>query len=305
MITSLTALTDIVVVGSANADLVTTVARRPAAGETVLGSDLRVSPGGKGANQAVAAARLGAGVAFLGAVGDDEHGQLLLESMRSAGVRTEHVRTPDRPTGIAHITVTPDGENSIVVSPGANGTLTTADIDRAASVIAISTVVLVSLEVPMPAALRAIELARAAGVRTVLNLSPPGPLTADALAALDPLIVNEHEAGWLLGAETTSADGPALAEALLALGPRSVVVTLGGRGAVVATPDCVSTVAAPRVSAVDTTGAGDAFAGALAARLSAGDELLAATGFAVRAAAISVTRPGAQPSYPTRGEVRA
>ncbi|MGW0517662.1 ribokinase [Crossiella sp. NPDC003009] len=305
MITSLTALTDIVVVGSANADLVTTVARRPAAGETVLGSDLRVSPGGKGANQAVAAARLGAGVAFLGAVGDDEHGQLLLESMRSAGVRTEHVRTPDRPTGIAHITVTPDGENSIVVSPGANGTLTTADIDRAASVIAISTVVLVSLEVPMPAALRAIELARSAGVRTVLNLSPPGPLTADALAALDPLIVNEHEAGWLLGAETTSADGPALAEALLALGPRSVVVTLGGRGAVVATRDCVSTVAAPRVSAVDTTGAGDAFAGALAARLSAGDELLAATGFAVRAAAISVTRPGAQPSYPTRSEVRA
>ncbi|MBP2475561.1 ribokinase [Crossiella equi] len=304
MITSLTALTDVVVVGSANADLVTSVPRRPGAGETVLGTDLRVSPGGKGANQAVAAARLGAGVAFLGAVGDDEHGQLLLESMRSAGVRTEHVRTPDRPTGIAHVVLTPDGENSIVVSPGANGTLTSADIDRAATVIAISTVVLVSLEVPLPAALRAVELAGEAGVRAVLNLSPPAPLTATALAALDPLVVNEHEAAWLLGAHTP--DQPSdLARALLALGPRSAVVTLGSRGVAVADGEDVHLVPAPEVEAVDTTGAGDAFAGALAARLAAGEELLAACQFAVRAAAVSVTRRGAQPSYPTRNEVRS
>ncbi|WP_027941601.1 ribokinase [Amycolatopsis taiwanensis] len=286
---------DVLVVGSANADLVVSTDRRPGPGETVLGGDTVVSPGGKGANTAVAAARLGANVALLAAIGDDTYGTMLSASLREAGVRTELVRTVTRPTGIAYITVTPDGENSILVSPGANQALDPAAVEGALAGVG---VMVASLEVPLPTVERAIEVASAAGVRTVLNLSPPADLGARALAALDVLLVNEHEAAWLLGAAAEPAR-------LLDLGPRSAVITRGAGGALVVTTSGITELAAPSVEAVDTTGAGDAFAGALAAALAAGAGLEVAARRAVGVAAISVTRPGAQPSYPSAEELPA
>jgi len=284
-------VTSVLVLGSANADLVVEVARRPGGGETVLGGDTVVMPGGKGANTAVAAARVGGSVDLLGAVGADQYGDLLRSSLASSGVRTAFVRTSDRPTGIAYITVTPDGENSIVVAPGANADVSTADVDGVPSD---GVAVLVcSLEVPVPTVEHAVAWAADHGVRPVLNLSPVAPLSARTLALLDPLIVNEHEAAQL---------APTF-EGLLDLGPRSAVVTLGARGAAVVTADGVVEVPAPTVTPVDTTGAGDAFAGALAARLADGDDLVASARYAARVAATSVTTPGAQPSYPLAADV--
>ncbi|MEU4674220.1 ribokinase [Amycolatopsis sp. NPDC023774] len=285
----------VLVVGSANADLVVPVDRRPAGGETVLGGDTVLSPGGKGANTAVAAGRLGADVALLGAVGSDPYGALLRDSLSGAGVGTEHLRTVDRPTGIAYITVTPDGENSILVSPGANSALTPADITDEA--LADAAVVVLSLEVPLPTVEHAVRRAAAAGAKVLLNLSPAAQLSPATLGALDVLLVNEHEAAYLLGSDDTDP------RKLLELGPRAAVVTLGAKGAVVAAADGVTEVASPKVEAVDTTGAGDAFAGALAAALAEGVDLVDAARRAVKVAAISVTRPGAQPSYPTSDEL--
>jgi ribokinase len=295
----------IVVVGSANADLVVAVQRRPGPGETVLGADTVVAPGGKGANTAVAAARLGAPVALLGALGEDSYGGLLRGSLAGAGVDTGLVRGSTRPTGIAYITVTPDGENSIVVSPGANTEVSADDVLAAAGTLRAARVLVCSLEVPVPAVEQAVAVAVSAGVRPVLNLSPVAGLRQETLAALDPLVVNEHEAAWLLDAAADAPDGTELARRLLDIGPRSVVVTLGAAGALIATPGEVREVSAPEVRAVDTTGAGDAFTGALAARLAEGEELATAVRFAVRVATTSVTRPGAQPSYPATEDVVA
>jgi ribokinase len=287
---------DVVVVGSANADVVVQVERRPGPGETVLGSDTVLAAGGKGANAAVAAALQEADVALLGALGDDQHGELLRGSMSRAGVQLDLVRTTNRPTGAAYITVTPDGENTIVVSPGANSAVDVEQVVAAKAVIAGAKVLLASLEVPLPAIERAVALAREAGTRAVLNLSPVAKLSPQTLAALDPLVVNEHEAQWLMDGETDLGK-------LLDLGPRSAVVTLGSRGALVIESNGTTEVTSPQVKAVDTTGAGDAFVGALITQLAAGDDLVAAAERAVRVAAVSVTRPGAQASYPTRGEV--
>jgi ribokinase len=277
---------DVVVLGSANADLVVEVDRRPAAGETVLGSDTAVLPGGKGANTAVAAARLGADVAFLGAVGDDPYGDLLVDSLRSAGVDTSLVRRSGRPTGIAYITVTPDGENSIVVSPGANSALTRDDVTLDAGVL------VASLEVPVAVVAHAIEVAAAKGIRSVVNLSPVARLD---LSTVDTLLVNEHEASWLVGEPEPRR--------LLDLGPRAAVITLGAKGCAIAVGDQLHDIPAPQVNTVDTTGAGDAFTGALAVGIARGDDLVTAAKRAVRVAAISVTRRGAAPSYPSAAEL--
>ncbi|MET4657214.1 ribokinase [Streptomyces sp. PvP037] len=296
---------DLLVVGSANADLVIGVERRPGAGETVLGSDLAVHPGGKGANQAVAAARLGARTALLARVGDDGHGRLLLESQRVAGVDTAGVLVGGAPTGVALITVDPSGDNSIVVSPGANGRLTPADVRAAGDLFRASRVVSTQLEIPLETVL---EVARnlAPGTRLVLNPSPPQPLPAEVLAACDPLIVNEHEAKVILGDTAGAGDRPEdWARLLLEKGPRSVVVTLGGEGALVASPEGVARVPSVKVRAVDTTGAGDAFTAALAWRLGAGEPLAEAAAYAARVGAVTVTREGAQASYPTAAEVAA
>ncbi|MFF2517554.1 ribokinase [Streptomyces sp. NPDC058086] len=291
---------DLLVVGSANADLVIGVERRPAAGETVLGSDLVVHPGGKGANQAVAAARLGARTALLARVGDDAHGRLLLDSQRAAGVDTAGVLVGGAPTGVALITVDPSGDNSIVVSPGANGRLTPEDVQSAGNLLATSRVVSAQLEIPLETV---VEVVRnlAPGSRFVLNPSPPRALPAEVLAACDPLIVNEHEARVIVG--TDLGDSPEdWASALLALGPRSVVITLGARGALVASAEGAARVPSVKVETVDTTGAGDAFTAALAWRLGLDEPLAEAAAYAARVGAAAVTRAGAQESFPTAEE---
>ncbi|MGW5231352.1 ribokinase [Streptomyces nodosus] len=294
---------DLLVVGSANADLVVRVERRPAAGETVLGSDLVVHPGGKGANQAAAAARLGARTALLARVGDDGHGELLLRSQRAAGVDTAGVLAGGAPTGVALITVDPSGDNSIVVSPGANARLTPEDVRAASGLLGSSRVVSAQLEIPLETV---VEVVRnlPSGTRFVLNPSPPRPLPAELLAACDPLIVNEHEARVIAGGEPDGSPEDRAA-ALLALGPRSVVVTLGAEGALVAAGETMVRVPSVKVDAVDTTGAGDAFTAALAWRLGTGSSLPEAAAFAARVGAAAVTRPGAQESYPTAEEVGA
>ncbi|MCC9704102.1 ribokinase [Streptomyces sp. MNU76] len=296
---------DLLVVGSANADLVIGVERRPGAGETVLGSDLAVHPGGKGANQAVAAARLGARTALLARVGDDGNGRLLLDSQRAAGVDTAGVLVGGAPTGVALITVDPSGDNSIVVSPGANGKLTPGDVRAAEGLLRASRVVSAQLEIPLETVVEVVRRLPE-GTRFVLNPSPPRELPAEVLAACDPLIVNEHEARVIVGGELAGSPSPEdWARALLALGPRSVVVTLGAEGALVATTEGSARVAAVKVDAVDTTGAGDAFTAALAWRLGAGAESAEAAAYAARVGAAAVTKAGAQVSFPTAEEVAA
>ncbi|WP_328938474.1 ribokinase [Streptomyces tauricus] len=296
---------DLLVVGSANADLVVGVERRPGAGETVLGSDLALHPGGKGANQAVAAARLGARTALLARVGDDAHGRLLLDSQRAAGVDTSGVLVGGAPTGVALITVDPSGDNSIVVSPGANGRLTPDDIREpsAVALLTSSRAVSTQLEIPLETVEEVVRGLRP-GTRFVLNPSPPQPLPADVLAACDPLIVNEHEARVVLGTDA-GATPEEWARALLALGPRSVVITLGEEGALVADASGSTRVPAVKVTAVDTTGAGDSFTAALAWRLGAGESLADSAAYAARVGAVAVTRQGAQASFPTAEEVAA
>ncbi|MDN3248271.1 ribokinase [Streptomyces sp. ZSW22] len=295
---------DLLVVGSANADLVIGVERRPGAGETVLGTDLAVHPGGKGANQAVAAARLGARTALLARVGDDDYGRLLLDSQRAAGVDTVGVLVGGAPTGVALITVDPSGDNSIVVSPGANGRLVPGDVRAAASLFHASRVVSTQLEVPLETVVEVVR-SLAPGSRFVLNPSPPRPLPQEVLAACDPLIVNEHEAKVILGDSCVSDRPEDWARILLAKGPRSVVVTLGAEGALVASGAEVTRVPSVKVDAVDTTGAGDAFTAALAWRLGTGESLADAAAYAARVGAAAVTKAGAQASYPTAAEVEA
>jgi ribokinase len=289
---------DVVVVGSANADLVVHVERHPMRGETVLGSDLSTYPGGKGANQAVAAARLGARVSLLGRIGSDGHGRFLRESLERDGVELSHCHETPAPTGIAMIAVGPAGDNTIIVSPGANARLSERDVAEAAGLLRSAPVVSLQLEIPLATVMAAARTAR----RVVFNLSPPAPVPDELLALCDPLVVNEHEAALVLGDKGTPAEQ---AKELLTLGPRSVVITLGAEGAVVAENGAVTSVPAPRVDAVDTTGAGDAFTGALAWRLATGDGLVDATRFAVRVGAAAVRRPGAQNSYPSLEEVES
>ncbi|MCK7626704.1 ribokinase [Streptomyces sp. RS10V-4] len=290
---------DVLVVGSANADLTVRVNRRPGAGETVLGTDLVESAGGKGANQAAAAARIGGRTALLARVGGDAYGELLLAAQRAAGTDVGPVIVDeDARTGTAMIIVGPDGDNSIVVSPGANAALTPEDVAAAKDVIASSAVVSLQLEIPRETVRAAAAAAEEAGTRVVLNPSPaPDDLDPELLAVADPLVVNEHEARQLAG--RTGGTPADWAAALRDRGARSVVVTLGGEGALVLDSEGPATVPGIRVEAVDTTGAGDAFTGALATRLAGGASLSDAARFAVRVGAAAVTKPGAQPSYPT------
>jgi len=310
---------DVLVVGSINQDFVLRVPRRPRPGETVTGADLSFHGGGKGANQAAAASLLGASASILGCVGEDTFGTALLRSLTNLGVDTSLVREVGEPrTGTAFITVTTDGENAIAVAPGANLALTCKDVRAAATQIRDAGVVVVQMEIPLESVEETVRIADQAGTRLVLNLAPPADLHPETLRVADPLVLNEHEASFLLQRRNKGADNLeeclAMVPALLELGPRSVVVTLGRFGAVFS--DGVSPprhIPAPRVRAVDTTAAGDAFVGALAKCLVAGDPLQQAVSFAVWAGAFAVTREGAQESLPTLdallrfkgGEVRA
>lgn len=285
----------IVVVGSINADLTVNVPRHPSPGETLLGSGGGITPGGKGANQAVAAARLGSSVALVGAVGNDAHADEAKLLLIDAAVDLTAVEILDAPTGLAVITVAADGENTVMVVPGANGGVGAGVVDKHAAVVSGADLVLLQGEIPADGFARAVELAKG---RVVVNLAPVIDVDRDALRRADPLIVNEHEAQLVLGRE--AALEVCVEELLQEFS--SVVVTLGAEGALVGTSDGVVRVDSPVVEAVDTVGAGDAFTGALCHRLLCGDELVDAARFAARVGAFSVTRPGAQPSYPWSGD---
>lgn len=294
-------MTDVVVVGSANADLVVEVPRRPAGGETLLGSDLVVHPGGKGANQAAASARAGAATRLVACFGDDGNGAFLRERLEAADVDLGGVWMVDRPTGTAIILVTPDGENSIVVSPGANGALDVAAVEADESGWADARVLVLSMEIPAATVDHAAAAAEARGIRVVLNAAPARPLPPETLAVCDPLIVNEHEARTLLGREVDGFEG--LARGLLAAGARSVVITLGADGALFADAGGIRREPGRLVRVVDTTGAGDAFVGATACELARGAGLGDAVQFAVAMSALTVGARGAQSSYPDRSVV--
>jgi ribokinase len=277
------------------------VERRPKPGETVTGADLTLFPGGKGANQVVAAARLGAEASMLGRVGEDAFGAELVENLRNNGVDTTRVESLSRsPTGSAFVTVTPDGENAIIVSPGANRGFGPREVEAAARDIRKASVLVAQLEVNVEAVDSAARLAEESGARFLLNLAPPREVPNTLLRLSDPLVVNEHEAAFLLGDEQTSDEA---ARGLLDLGPASVVVTLGAEGAVLAAEGITQRFPAPEVEVVDTTGAGDAFVGALAAKLAKGTTLEDAVPFAVFTGAVAVRREGAQRSLPTQEEV--
>ncbi len=299
--------TRVVVVGSSNTDMIIRLSRLPRPGETLLGGEFSMAAGGKGANQAVAAARVGADVTFIARVGKDVFGDRALEGFRRDGIRVDRiVRDPRSASGVALIFVGAEGQNSIAVAPGANGRLTPADVRKARRVIEMADVVVVQLETPMDTVREAAEQAAAAGVPVVLNPAPARTLPSRLLRLVTVLTPNETEAELLSGvAVRNDRSAGRAADVLLAQGPRIVVITLGARGALVATKEGQQIVPSFPVRAVDTTAAGDVFNGALAVALAEEKPLTEAARFANAAAALSVTRLGAQPSAPTRRAVES
>jgi ribokinase len=290
------------VVGSANIDLTFRTPRLPVPGETLAGDDFHLGFGGKGANQAVMAARLGADVTFVGCVGHDPFGEQTLTHLRQEGIDTRHVRTsPDRPSGVAAIVVDARAQNCILLVPGANAALSPADVCAAGGAIGSAAVLLCQLEVPLDATHEALRLARAASVRTILNPAPALDLPDDTLRLADLCVPNEPELATLTGLPAgTLPEIETAARRLLARGPGAVLVTLGERGALLVHPQEVQHFPPVAVQAVDPTGAGDAFIGSLAVFLAEGRSLLDGVRAAGAVAALSVTRPGAQSAFPTR-----
>jgi ribokinase len=300
----------VVVIGSINMDLVCRTPMMPAPGQTVLGSDFVTVPGGKGANQAVAAARLGANVHMIGRVGSDDFGERLLNGLRQHNVNTDHVTiTEGISSGVAMILVDGGGENSIVVSPGANHQLTPADVDSARELIATAAAVVLQLEIPLETVRHAIGLCQEMGVFTILDPAPvPAKGLKRALFGVDVLTPNRSEAESLLGLDHAPrvrrkrpADAKQTASDLLARGAQNVVLKLGSKGAVVVGRELgFRTIKPYRVKVVDTTAAGDAFVGALATGRADGLDLLEAVKRANAAGALACEGFGAQPSLPTR-----
>jgi ribokinase len=279
---------DVCVVGSANLDLVATTARIPQPGETVLGDHFAEHAGGKGLNQAVASARSGARTAFVGALGSDRAGEYLQHVLTGDRIDTSRLTIVDRPTGLALIVVDGNGENSIVVVPGANGAVSTPEE------LPNATVVLVQLEIPIDVVESVLRIARRDKAIAVLNPAPAAELPASLIGVCDVIIPNEHEVELLGGAG-----------GLLAAGCGTVIVTRGGAGVDVITLDGTIHVPAFDVDPVDTTGAGDAFCGSLAARLAAGDDLIHAVRWAAAAGALATTVAGAVPAQPTAVAIRS
>ena len=295
----------IAVVGSNMMDLVTYVTRRPERGETLEAPSFEMGHGGKGANQAIAAARLGADVMMVTKVGDDSFADATIRNLAAAGVDTRHVtRVPGRSSGVAPIIVEPSGENSILIVKGANDDLRPADIEAAAEDLKACALILLQLEIPVETVYAAIEFGHRHGVRTLLNPAPALPdLDAERIRHASFLVPNETELAILTGMPVASPDEiAAAARSLIARGVGTVIVTMGSRGAQLVTADAVRAIAPVPVTPVDTTGAGDAFIGSFARYLVAGEPVEAALGRAVRYAADSITRRGTQKAYATEAE---
>jgi len=276
--------------------------RRPRAGETLIGTSAGLFIGGKGCNQAIAASRLGASVAMVGRVGRDAFGEQLLLTLRREGIQATHVVRAAASTGLASILVGDDGDNSIVVVPGANGDMSPHDVEAAADAVTSANSLLLQLEVPLDALQRAAELARGAGVRVILNPAPARALPPQLLGVVDVIVPNEHEARVLTGVDP--AQNPAgAARTLRRQGIGVVIITLGGRGAYLSSAGVETLVPTFMVQPVDTTAAGDAFCGALAVALSERTSLHDAVRFANAAGALACTRLGAEPSLPHRADV--
>lgn len=297
------ASSQVAVVGSANLDIVVPVHHHPVRGETVLGGDHLLAPGGKGANQAVAAALLGARVMFVGAVGADSAGETLTASLKDAGVDTTHLHSKEEvPSGIALITVDDGGDNAIVVSPGANAHLSPEDIAHAATDLSSSDVLLLQLETPLATVIAGATTQTACVVLDPAP-APREPLPAELLRAVDILVPNETELAALAGLDSPPEAIADIAAAARSLDVPAVIVTLGARGAVIVEADRIEHVPAPKVAPIDTTAAGDAFRAALGVELGQGRSLTEAVHFAVRVGAATTLRIGAQPSLPTRADV--
>ncbi|MDQ0741280.1 ribokinase [Pseudomonas sp. W4I3] len=296
----------VVVIGSLNMDLVTRASRLPRAGETLIGQTFSTVPGGKGANQAVALARLGADVAMVGCVGTDAYGDQLRDALVDEGIDCRAVSTVEGSSGVALIVVDDSSQNAIVIVAGSNGQLTPASLTACDAVLQAADVIICQLEVPMETVGHALKRGRELGKTVILNPAPAsGPLPAEWYASIDYLIPNESEATALSGVAVDSLDSAKLAAtALIKAGAGKVIITLGAQGALFADGDSFAHLVAPKVRAVDTTAAGDTFVGGFAAALAAGSSEAEAIRFGQVAAALSVTRAGAQPSIPTLHDVQ-
>jgi ribokinase len=297
---------NVVVIGSANMDLVATAPHIPVPGETIIGTAFRTVHGGKGANQALAAARLGESTAFVGCVGEDDFGRSLRQGLLDAGVNCGHLRSrAGISTGVALIVVSDAGENAICVAPGANACLCPDDLRAATPLIRSAAVCVLQLEIAIETALAAIEIARRHRVRVILDPAPAPANPPAALLNVDVLTPNESEAARLLGGALPAGEPRAIASALRERGARTVVLKRGSRGAFLLSEEGDATVPAPRVDVVDTTGAGDAFTAGLAVAMARGQSPIEATRYAVAAGALACTRFGAAPSMPTQSAVDA
>ncbi len=297
----------IVVAGSSNTDMVVKVPHIPAPGETVLGTDIMTIPGGKGANQAVAAARAGSSVTFIASVSDDSFGKQSVENYRNEGIDTSFIKVqPGTYSGIALINVAEGGENSIAVAPGANSWLLPEDIYGFEDAFDDAKIVLTQLEIPMNTVEALAEISHKKGIPFILNPAPGAVLSEQLLEKVSIITPNETEAALITGREKfKEEDVPQMADEIFEKGVATVIITLGSRGVYLKTSSFEGFVEGYKVKAVDTTAAGDVFNGILAAAIAGRMELLKAVDFAQRAAAISVTRMGAQPSAPVLEEIKS
>ena len=295
----------ILVVGSSNTDMVIKTRKFPSPGETILGGRFFMNPGGKGANQAVAAKRLGGMVSFVGKIGDDIFGKQAMQLLEDEGIHVDFVATDfENPSGVALITVDAKGENSIVVAPGSNGTLSPSDFDQAFAELEDSEIVLLQLEIPIPTVTYIAEVASKKGKKVILNPAPADQLPDELFKNIYLISPNESEAELLTGVRATNAKTAEKAALILRdKGVKAVIITMGSAGAFILSDEFTGMVEAPHVDAVDTTAAGDTFNGALVVALSENHPLHEAVEFACRAASISVTRIGAQTSIPFRKEL--
>ncbi|MCG2589401.1 ribokinase [Rhodohalobacter sulfatireducens] len=298
-------MSEIIVLGSSNTDMIVKVPRIPAPGETILGGEFVKAAGGKGANQAVAAARSGGDVTFIANTGDDNLGKEAIEGFKKEGINTNHIFVDaDAPSGVALIFVGEDGENSIAVASGANGKLTPSQIDEIEYVISGGSILLTQLETPLETVERAIKIANKNGVKVILNPAPAQSLSDDLLKQIDILTPNQSEAELLTGIKVDNKQSAQKAAAnLISKGVKTVILTLGPDGAFLMSEDFQKMIPGFKVEAEDTTAAGDTFNGALAVGLAAGKTMEDAITWAHAAAGLSVMKMGAQPSIPQHDEI--